>query len=407
MSNGGRRKLFTWLIGGATFVIVVASTSGCCFRKSSEAQALESAAPMNSTVEISKMNPPRPPDAGLSFANVPVAQEAPPPMVNLFGEFDGVERLPTKTSSEAGFEQHTYLDEGYDGDVAVSPDGRWIVFSSTRHSEHADIYLQRVGGMSVTELTSDSSDDAFPCFSSDGSRIAFCSTRSGNWDIFVMDSDGKNVTQITSGPSQDIHPSFSPDGSRLVYCSMGSRSGQWELWTVDLNTNQKKMIGFGLFPSWSPEKSTDRIAFQRSRARGSRWFSIWTLELVDGEARHNTEVAVSSNAAIVSPVWSPDGSKLAFSTIVDPARSTGTKPAGQQDVWTVNLDGTNRHRITDGNGTNATPFWASDNRIYFVSDRGGTECIWSARADGSTSFAKAKSAQKDAVTGADTKELPH
>ena len=193
---------------------------------------------------------------------------APPPTLNVFGEFNGIERAPAKNTSEAGFEQHTYVDEGYDGDVAASPDGQWIVFSSTRQSEKSNIYMQRVGGLSVTELTSDPADDEFPVFSPDATRIAFCSTRAGNWDIYVMDTDGKNVTQVTSGPSQDIHPSFSPDGNRLVYSSMGSRSGQWELWTVDLNTNQKRMIGFGLFPTWSPDQHKDRIAFQRARRVG-------------------------------------------------------------------------------------------------------------------------------------------
>ena len=119
------------------------------------------------------------------------------------------------------------------------------------------------------------------------------------------------------------------------------------------------MIGFGLFPSWSPDKRVDRIAFQRARQRGSRWFSLWTLDLIDGEARRVTEVAVSSNAAIVSPAWSPDGQKLTFGTIVDPQRSTNGKSDGQQDVWTVNADGTNKHRLTDGNGTNLSPFWAT------------------------------------------------
>jgi len=77
-----------------------------------------------------------------------------------------------------------------------------------------------------------------------------------------------------------------------------------ELWTVDLASGEKRMIGFGLFPVGRRQGSR-QIAFQRARQRGSRWFSLWTLDLVDGEARRITEVAVSANAAIVSPCWSP------------------------------------------------------------------------------------------------------
>src|SRR4029434_5050463 len=114
-------------------------------------------------------------------------------------------------SSEISCHKHTACDEGYDSDVTVDPTGKWLAFASTRHSEHTDIYLQRVGGNSVGQLTSDPAEDSQPAFSPDGRQIAFCSTRSGNWDIYIMDVDGKNVVQVTNSPSQELHPSFSPD----------------------------------------------------------------------------------------------------------------------------------------------------------------------------------------------------
>jgi Tol biopolymer transport system component len=131
------------------------------------------------------------------------------------------------------------------------------------------------------------------------------------------------------------------------------------------------------------------------------------MDLIDGEARNVTEVAVSANAAIVSPSWSPDGKKMAFATIVEPARTSGKgKPEGQQDIWTIHADGTNRHRLTDGNGTNAVPCWGADNRVYFVSNRGGTECVWSGQADAPpTRMAEHKDdSQKPAVGSSDTRE---
>jgi TolB protein len=306
------------------------------------------------------------------------------PAINVFGEFDGVQRPSAKPIGEANFQQHTFVSEGYDADVSVDPTGRFLVFASTRHSPYADIYIQRVDGTSVTQLTSDTASDAFPTFSPDGSKIAFCSTRNGSWDIYVMDADGRNVVQVTNTPLQEMHPSFSPDGTRLVYCAIGGRSDQWELWVVNLLTNEKRMVGYGLFPSWSPEKGRDRIAFQRARQRGSRWFSLWTLDLIDGEARNVTEVAVSTNAAVISPSWSPDGRQIAFATVIEPALSRGDKPSGQQDIWIINADGTNRRRLTDGNGSNLSPYWSVDNRVFFISSRGGTECIWSARTSSPT-----------------------
>lgn len=379
------RNLFRWVLVGGAFVAVVAA-AGC------------SGGPHNNSGSTL-------PSADARQAPTVIdAQPAKPPTINVFGEFDGMDVAGGKPVGITNFQQNTFLDEGADSDPAVDPTGKWLVFASTRDSEHANIYLQRVDGVSVTQLTNDESEHAFPAFSPDGKQIAFCSTRSGNWDIYVMDLDGRNVMQITSGPMQDVHPSFSPDGTKLVYSTLGGKSGQWELWTVDLVTNEKKMIGFGLFPSWSPSKSCDRIAFQRARERGSRRFSLWTLDLVDGEARRVTEVAVSPTAAIVSPTWSPDGSKLGFATITEPRGLPGVKPKGQQDIWTVNADGTNRHRLTNGTGSNLSPCWGADNRIFFVSDRGGCECVWSVLVDGPKTATAAASSDKAAAKDAAKKD---
>ncbi len=304
-----------------------------------------------------------------------------PGQFNLYGQFNG--QSPNAAASPLDTQDNlrrvTFTTEGADFDVEVDPSGQKLYFASTRHRETADIYVQSVGGTAVTQLTSDPSNDVMPAVSPDGQTLAFCSDRSGSWDIYLTDATGGQVVKLTNDDAHNIHPSFSRDGSQLVYCSYGSQSGQWELVLVDLaRPTKKRIIGHGLFPVWSP--TDDTIVFQRARERGSRWFSVWTVDVVDGEAISPTEIAVSSNAAVITPEWSPDGQNIVFCTVIDPQSDDPSKPT-RADVWVINRDGTGRAKLTTGRFANLQPVWSPDGEVYFISDRGveGVENIWAVR----------------------------
>jgi len=276
--------------------------------------------------------------------------------------------------------QVTFATDGADMDPEVDATGQMIVFASTRHRQTPDIYLQKIDGTAVQQITHDASSDRMPTFSPDGRRIAFASDRSGNWDIYLTDLDGSSPIQLTNDSTHEVHPSFSPDGKHLVYCSYGSQSGQWEMVVVDVdNPATKRFIGFGLFPSWSPVDS--KIAYQRPRQRGTHWFSVWTIEYIDGEGLRPTEIAASANAGVITPQWSPDGRHLVFSTVINPsAQNVGPQ---QADVWICEADGSNRVNLTTNNFSNIQPAWATNGSIYFVSNRAakGVENVWAVAPD--------------------------
>lgn len=273
----------------------------------------------------------------------------------------------------------TFTVEGADFDPDVDPDGSHIIYASTRHRTTSDLYIKPVDGTAITQLTADPANEVMPAFSPDGQKVAFASDRAGNWDIYLMDARGGQPMQLTNDLTHDIHPSFSPDGQRLVYCSYGAASGQWEMIIIDVeNPTTRRVIGLGLFPTWSPVD--DRIVFQRARQRGTRWFSIWTVELRGEDVSPPTEIAVSANAAIITPAWSPDGKRVVFCTVIDPAADEHTRPT-QADVWVVGVDGSDRTKLTQGEFANLQPVWSTTNAIYFVSNRGmqGVENIWAMR----------------------------
>ncbi len=276
----------------------------------------------------------------------------------------------------------SFTTEGNDFDPDVDPSGKWLVYASTRHRETSDLYLKRIDGTAVTQLTSDPANEVMPNFSPDGRRVAFASDKAGNWDIYIIDIEGGQAVQVTNSPAHEIHPSWSPDGKRLVYSTLGQQSGQWELVVVDVdNPATRRFVGYGLFPSWSPVDN--RIAFQRARERGTRWFSVWTIEIDDkGEARRPTEIAAASNAACITPGWSPDGKHVVFCTVVNPGEGDMSKP-NQADVWVVSSDGRHRANLTQSRFANLQPVWGPDGSVFFVSDRAqlGVENVWALRPD--------------------------
>ncbi len=299
--------------------------------------------------------------------------------VSVFGNVPGDSSDAFVTASNpGGFESlaHiTFASEGSDFDPEISRNGGQLVYASTQHSPTADVYIKTVGSSAVTQITNNAANDLMPSISPDSNRIAFASDRNGSWDIFITSIEGGQPVQITEDATHELHPSWSPDGSHLVFCRLGEMSGRWELWVLDAaQPSRRNFIGYGLFPVWSP--AGDKIAFQRSRNRGDRLFGIWTVDYISGEGIHPTEIFSNPGHAAVNPSWSPDGTRLSFSLINREGAEQGKRPE-IADLYICRVDGADRATLTNGQHSNLSPTWGGDGRIYFVSDRSGSDNIWS------------------------------
>jgi TolB protein len=284
----------------------------------------------------------------------------------------------------------TFADEGGDFDPAVSRDGTTLVFASTQHRDKADIYTKRVDSRVVTRLTNDPGQDLMPTISPDGTMIAFASDRTGNWDVFVMPVTGGKAVQVTNSPEQEIAPSWSPDGARLVYSRLGQSSSRWEMWVARIaKPDVASFLGYGLFPKWNPiagsgTQGSDRLCYQLGKERGRRGFSVWTVDVGEGDQAGNpAEIIGSATDALINPTWSADGKWIVYAQVpleaTDAAgwlRSDARGGLTQASLWMISSEGEGNVRLTTGQGLALSPVWSRDQRLYFVSDRNGVENIW-------------------------------
>lgn len=236
----------------------------------------------------------------------------------------------------------------YDLDPWGSPDGTKILFSSMTRgcpfSYASGIFVMNRDGTNPIQLTGHNCDtnDRFPRFSPDGTKIVFSRFVDGGWRVFIMNSDGTNIRQLTTSTVLgDFFATFTPDGKAIIYCSYTNNG----IFIMNLDGSNARLIKDqtigcedGLDVSIQGRIVFTKIDFSIPGNPPSCGLELYSMNLDGSDLKRLTNNTVCD----ALPVFSDDGQKIFFF-------SNG-------DIYVMNLDGSNQQRLTFTGDSTLTGF---------------------------------------------------
>ena len=160
-------------------------------------------------------------------------------------------------------------------------------------------------GSGLRQLTNDAYRNRGPRWSPDGKRLAFFSTRTGDWEIWTIEADGSGLRQITALAGQNVAwPVWSPDGKYLAYTIFGVNTFLIETgkpWTAQTPRKLAPPTDGGeLFNGWSWSPDGSMLAGFLNRGDG-----VVAYLPASGTFRKLSDVGTD-------PVWLSDSRRLLF-----------------------------------------------------------------------------------------------
>jgi dipeptidyl aminopeptidase/acylaminoacyl peptidase len=224
------------------------------------------------------------------------------------------------------------------GSPELSPDGLFVAYTVRQtnwddNTYDTQIWLADTKTGATRQLTNSKKSSNSPAWSPDGSKLAFASDRTDKRQMYLINPRGGEAEALTTLEDGVNLFAWSPDGTRIAYTATEPKPaaikerekkyGEFQvvdqehrmthLFLIDVATKATRQLTSGAFVvgsfDWSPDGRA--IAFDHrvdSSPASSGTADISIVKVADGTIR----TLVAQDGPDVRPVWSPDGSRIAF-----------------------------------------------------------------------------------------------
>ena len=247
-------------------------------------------------------------------------------------------------------------------DPQISPDGRWVAFTVTSYQLHegksnSEIYLMRIDGSGLRQMTNNEAADFSPRWSPDGKSILFISTRKEGAQLWLLPANGGEPRQLTHFATGVSDPVWSPDGrfvafSTRVFPECGADSGCNKKILDDMKEGpvQAHLADELLYHHWT-------------HYRDGRYRHVMLFDVSSGKIKDLTPGKFDSPPFSLGGergyVFSPDGREICFVSNHDKVLATSTN----KDLFLVSVKGGTAKNITGANKAfDGDPLYSPDGR---------------------------------------------